>query len=291
MQIALHLGAHGTDEDQIVKCLLKNSASLAERSIAVPEPQRYRPVIRETLKLLRNQEIDDQSRDVVLDATLDVDQVDRLILSHEGFLGPAGNALGQNMLYPHTEGRAQELLSLFEPSEVEFFLALRDPATFIPTAFARAQEPDFRVWTQGTDPMTLRWSDMVQRLRRTAPDAAITIWCNEDTPMILPQVICNIAGPGADMPLNGLNDFLGTIMGEKGLLRLETYLRDRPPKNETQRRRVVSAFLEKFASQDAIEQEIDLPGWTESYVEQISALYDEDVARIAEIPGVRLITP
>ncbi|MGB3314892.1 MAG: hypothetical protein WBB85_10800, partial [Albidovulum sp.] len=59
----------------------------------------------------------------------------------------------------------------------------------------------------------------------------------------------------------------------------------------TQRRRVTTAFLEKFAKPDEIEIGIDLPGWTEALVQQISDAYDRDCADIAGMPGVKFIAP
>lgn len=291
MQIALHIGAHCTDEDQILKCLLRNRAMLAHQGIIVPEPQRYRPVIRDTLKILRNDVASPEVQEVILDAVLDEDDATRVILSHEGFLGPAGNALGSDMVYPHTAGKSGRLRNLFAHHEVEFFLALRDPATFIPSAFDRAQSDDYAKWTKGTDPMKLRWSDMIGRLRAAVPDATITVWCNEDSPLIWSEILREVAGVDPTVALDGVNEFIGTLMSRQGLSRLEAYLKERPPQNEGQRRRVVAAFLDKFARDDAIEQEIDLPGWTSRYIEQLSVLYEEDVEKIADMPGVRLITP
>ncbi len=291
MQIALHIGAHSTDDDHLLNCLLKNRGALKQGGIVVPEPQRYRPVIRDTLKILRNDVATAETQEIILDAVLDEDDASRVVLSHEGFLGPAGNAVGQNLIYPHTSGKSARLRNLFSQYEVEFFLALRDPATFVPSVFERVSEPDFSAWSNGLDPMTLRWSDMLTRLKNAVPDAPVTVWCNEDTPLIWPEVLREIAGLDPTQTLIGQNDFLGTLMSKAGATRLEAYLEDRPPQNETQRRRIVAAFLDKFAKEEAIEQEIDLPGWTSAYVEQLTALYDEDVAQIAKLPGVRLIAP
>ena len=47
MRIVYHLGAHCTDEDRLVRCLLKNRATLAEQGIVVPAPTRYRKLLRE----------------------------------------------------------------------------------------------------------------------------------------------------------------------------------------------------------------------------------------------------
>jgi hypothetical protein len=56
-----------------------------------------------------------------------------------------------------------------------------------------------------------------------------------------------------------------------------------------QRRRVVSAFLDKFAIPDKIEIGIDLPGWTEDTIRMLTESYDADVARIRAMPGVTFI--
>ena len=57
------------------------------------------------------------------------------------------------------------------------------------------------------------------------------------------------------------------------------------------RRRAVSAFLEAHAIEDEIEDEIDLPGWTDETIEMLTEIYEEDVARIATLPNVTLISP
>ena len=58
-----------------------------------------------------------------------------------------------------------------------------------------------------------------------------------------------------------------------------------------QKRRVISAFLDKFGRDDMIEEELDLPGLTEALVDELSDIYDEDVFEISRIPGVNYIAP
>ena len=58
-----------------------------------------------------------------------------------------------------------------------------------------------------------------------------------------------------------------------------------------QRRRVIVAFLDKFAKEEALDEELDLPGWTDSMIEDLSVIYDEDCEAIGHIPGVTMITP
>jgi hypothetical protein len=40
-----------------------------------------------------------------------------------------------------------------------------------------------------------------------------------------------------------------------------------------------------------MEVTIDLPGWTPDLIAELTAGYDEDVARISALPGVRFLLP
>ena len=60
---------------------------------------------------------------------------------------------------------------------------------------------------------------------------------------------------------------------------------------EYQKRRAIAAFRDKYALDDEVEEELDMPGWTEDVVDEMSKTYDEDVATIAAMPGVRVLMP
>lgn len=290
MEIALHIGAHSTDEDNLLKCIYKNRDALAAYGTIIPEPSRYRPAIRETMQALVGDIAPLETQEALLDSIIDEDNAHRVILSHESFLCVAGRSVGNDKLYPTASLKSARLRNLFSRQEVRFCVALRNPATFIPAAFERAKDPNFDNFLDGSDPMGLRWSDMITRMRTMVPDAPITVWCNEDTPMMWPHILQTIAQPPEGFVFDGVNDFLGTIMGRGGLTRLESYLKAHPPQNESQRQRIVAAFLDKFAG-DAMEQEIDLPGWTEPYIEQMSELYERDLELLDAMPGVTFLTP
>ena len=57
------------------------------------------------------------------------------------------------------------------------------------------------------------------------------------------------------------------------------------------RRKVYTAFLDKFALPDRITVEVEVPGWTEDLVTDMTTLYEQDVALIRSTPGVRFIDP
>jgi hypothetical protein len=60
--------------------------------------------------------------------------------------------------------------------------------------------------------------------------------------------------------------------------------------NEIQRRRVLGAFLDKYAIDEQVEEVLDLPGWPPELVEALTAAYDDDMIEIARMPGVTLLT-
>ncbi len=125
----------------------------------------------------------------------------------------------------------------------------------------------------------------------SAPQAKVTVWCNEDTPMIWAQLMREISGVKASTRISGGFDLLSSIMSPEGLSRFLAYIKDHPPKTESQKRRIIAAFLDKFAIDDEVEETLDLPGWTEEVIDSLSQMYDDDVFQISKMPGVRLLTP
>ena len=73
--------------------------------------------------------------------------------------------------------------------------------------------------------------------------------------------------------------------------RFAAYLKSHPDKTKIQKRRVISAFLNKFALEEEIEEELDLAGWTKDLMDDMTDAYDEDMLEVQRIPGVTLIAP
>ncbi|MGH1369470.1 MAG: hypothetical protein ACRBCL_12730 [Maritimibacter sp.] len=290
MHISLHIGAHCTDGDLLVKSLLKNSQVLSDEGVLVPGPSRYRGLLRDVMIKLAGGRASAEAQDVVLEQIMDGVETDRLVMSYESFLCGPPRVLEDGMLYPTAGEKALRLRNLFPDYEIEFFMAVRDPATFIPAIFEANPSLDSGEFMQKFNPEGLLWSDVIKDIREAVPDTPITVWCNEDTPLTWPEVLHEVAGVEARVQFMGGFDVLSQIMKREGMKRLRAYLAEHPPVNEIQRRRVLTAFLDKYAIDDEVEDEIDLPGWTETLVEALSESYDDDMLEIARIPGVTLIT-
>ncbi len=291
MQVVYHLGAPCTDGDQLILSLLKNRLRLAQAGIAVPPPGRYRAVIRDTARALKGRPAGDEVQDALLDAILDDAEVDRLILSDPRFVCINRLVVQGAQIWPMIERSAAQLRALFPTAHVEYFVGMRDPGTLIPALFKASRFSDFGEFIDNMQPHAVAWSEMLRRLQASQPDCRITVWCNEDTPLLWGEILRKMAGVGATADLDGVDDLVASIMVSEGFERMRAWLDENPPATEAQRRRVVAAFLERYALDAEIEETLNLPGWSEDMMADMSQRYDEDMDTVARIPGVTLLAP
>lgn len=293
MKIVIHAGAHATDEDRLLKCLLRNADDFRKQGTAIPGPGKYRQLISGTLNALSKAPPAEQARDIVLDAICndDPDKIDRLILSHENLFSVPKIALASDRFYPRAEDRMNNLRRLFRQDDVQLFLAIRNPATWVPAVYDKTPHDDLAEFLNGSDPAYLRWSELIERIQDANPGLPITVWCNEDSPLIWGEIVRAMAGLPSGRKISGAFDLLAQIMSDEGMKRFRSYLASHPVMTEKQKRRVMIAFLDKFALDDAVEEELDLPGWDEGYVDVLTELYEQDVDVIANMSNVTLILP
>lgn len=291
MQIAFHIGANCTDEDRILKSLLKDVSVFADRGIMVPGPGKYRRLIRETIQGLNGALPAPDTRAIMLDAIIDDQTASRLVMSNANFICIANRIFDDGAFYQQAEAKIRGLQDLFAEDDIEIFLALRNPATFLPEVFADSKQALPDVYLKGMHPTQIRWSDLVRRIQHVFPTIKLTVWCNEDTPLIWAELLRAIGGIDADLALIGEYDLLAAIMSAEGMARFHDYLKSHPPKNDAQKQRVIAAFLDKFAVAEKIEETVDWPGMTEEMVDELTRIYDNDVDVIAQMQGVTFIAP
>jgi len=291
MQVALHAGAHMTDEDRLLTCLSENRETLARFGTNVPPPASYRKLLRDILQHAQEDRLAEDARDVVIDAISTDDVTDRLVLSNQGFFGTPKMAVAGPILYPAADMRLSLFRQLFAGDRLELFFGLRNPAMFLPALLRGTPYSSVARLLNDNDPTEMRWSELIARIRTAHPDLPITVWCNEDTPLIWSQIVREMAGIDATVPIAEEFALLSEIMTKPGLQRFHAYIEAHPGMTEVQKRRVIAAFLDKFADEAAIEAEPDVPDWTEELVARLTELYDEDLYEIERLDGVQMITP
>lgn len=293
MEIVYHVGLACTDEGQLLKSLLRNTERLTEYGVAIPGPSKYRDIMREVTVKFPGQRMSSDSQDAILEAILDDDSTpSRLIFSSDLFLSATNRAYGEGSLYPRAY-RAGWLRNIFTDHEVSFHFAIRNPASFLPALWKKVTQGQtpFSDFMGPIDPGELRWSDTINRMRESAPDATFHVWCYEDSPLIWRDLLLNMTGVGPEANLHGGYDMLRTIMSQEGMKGLRAYTRAYPPANDAEHRQIMTEFLDEYGLEDEIEEEIDAPGWSAELVEELTEIYDDDILTVAELPNVTLITP
>ena len=265
--------------------------SLLRRGGMVPGHGKYRDLLRATLNAMAKAPASDMARDVLMDAILDEGEAQRVILSDANFFRTPKTAVKGGVLYPDAAVRMMHMAEIFDEDEIEIFMGIRNPATLLPVLYNKSGDQSAAGFWGGRDPRDLLWSDLIKQLREAVPGVPFTVWCNEDTPQIWAHIIRQMAGLPDGQKIIGGFDLLSSIMSAEGMKRFRAYLKDHPVMTEHQKRRAIAAFRDKYALDDEVEEELDMPGWTEDVVDEMSKTYDEDVATIAAMPGVRVLMP
>lgn len=291
MQLVLHAGAHFTESDRLFRCLLRNKERFARSGVTIPGPSKYRTLLRKTLIAMQDHPAAPDAGEVLLDMILEEEDADRVILSHMFLFGPPRACVRGGLIYAMAPERVEKIATLFAHDDIELFLAIRNPATFLPALFNDSPQENMPEFLRGADPFTIRWSDTFTALRAAAPTISITTWCFEDMPILWAQIIREMAGFGREEKIIGGFDLLSKIMSKEGMQRFESYIASHPNMPEMQKRKVISVFLDKYAIEAEIEEELNAPGWSEAIIDNMTSIYEQDIAAIAGMSGVTFVTP
>ena len=289
MDIVFHIGANCTDGEKLIRSLTLNTESLAAQGIAVPNPTRYRRLLRETMEGLGGQAPAPGTRESLLGSILDDPNSTRLVLSNPTFICLPNRVFEGGGFYRVAALKLLALRSLFPQDQIQLHMGIRNPATFVPALWEQAKRTRFAAFMGGIDPTAILWSDVVALIKQTLPDVSLTVWCNEDTPLIWAEIMRRLTGTAATQPMKGEYDLLMSIMSAEGMGRFLKYLGSHPPQTDAQTRRVIAAFLDKYVLADEIEEEVDLPGWDEALVARMTEIYEADIQRIAADKKVTFI--
>lgn len=291
MDIVFHLGVHCTDDGRLVRSLLRSRAPLMGMGIAVPPPRRYRAMLRESYNILNGMAAPADVESLMIDTLTDDEETRRILLFHEGLLCIPQRAISDEGLYPMAPRRMAGFASLFPSHRVELHMALCNPATLVPTLALRAGPNGYETVTDGAIVGRLSWLSTISRTLEANPGLELTLWCNEDTPLIWPEVLRALSGVEPDIELEGDLDLLAALLDDQGLAALTADLAGLAPSDRAARHAAMTRALEVHARPEEMEIDVPLPGWDAGLIEKITARYEADCAAIAELPGVRFIAP
>lgn len=289
MRIAFHLGVHCTDDERLLRTLRRNADTLAGLGTSVPDPARYRSLIRESAnEFERSSGSGSVDFDLLFQALGDPG-MKRAVLSWDNFMAFAAWAL-RGRFYRGGGDRMRVVTGLFPDCQPEFFIALRNPASFLPELHRRQRGRDFTDLTEGTDPASLLWSDLIIDLLERNPGVPVTVWPDEDTPLIWPEILRAVAGVPPDTVIEGEEDLVASLMTGDGLPAMAEYFETNPPASLAAQREVIARFLEEYGRPELLEYTLNIPGWSGEFTDLLTETYERDLETIALLPGVRMLT-
>ncbi len=289
INIVYHLGAPNTDNEQVTWSLRKDANLLTDMGIMIRRPKGYRAALAKMIGELDGERPSTADQEELMSSIIRGGDVKRLIMSNSNFMGIPSWMFYSGHFYINAAKNTATIRNLFPDNPCEFFLGISNPATFIPSVFKSQTDKTYEQFMENIDLAQVRWSDVIERIQAANPDCPITIWANEDTPIIWPTVLREIAGLEPEMRLSGELDIIREIISEEGTELLEDYLEKRPQLPDEQRRKILGMFLEKYYLEDAVDETIDLPGWTEETIDALTDIYEDDLEKIRHLPNVKTI--
>ena len=197
----------------------------------------------------------------------------------------------ENQFYGKAGFKTAWLRQTFDDHDVEFFLGLKNPAVFLSDLLRTYAPMTLAEHLDGSNPGAMFWSDIVTMVRTANPETPITVWCNEDTPIIWPLVLAAVCGIEPDTPLDGSAKIALPLLNPEGQEALAKRLGTPITASMLETLAILDQHMSLYVDEDAISEEIDIPDWTEAHVDAMTQAYEEDIERIAHIPGITLIRP
>ncbi len=203
----------------------------------MPPIGRYRRIIRKTVQNLDSPQPHIDVREKLLDAIIDnPHHTKRLVLSNSAFLCVSDRIFEGASFYQLADEKIEAISRIFANDELELHLAIRNPASFVPAAYMESKKATFGAYMHGMNPNDIRWSELITRIQALAPNATLTVWANEDTPLIWAELMRELSGVDPLTRITGGFDLLATIMSKAGMQRFTSYLKSHPPQSEAQKK-------------------------------------------------------
>lgn len=286
-RITLLAGAHKTASSHLQHSLLDAQDVLRDMGIAVIGPKTIRRDLTPFSQLLR----DGVSPEVVragANGFLDhhCGAAGQVLLMDENLLGGTDRKmlLRTTRLYPWAPRRVERLLDLLHGHHIDLALAIRNPATFLPSCWSESLRlggsDDFSAFIQGVDLTKLAWSGFIDRLRDTLPELRLTLWRYEDYCALGPALYAHLLTPEAAQVITHDPKRRRPGLSQKAADWIAAQANVDKGTVQKARKR-----FPKTTPQDAF-----VP-WTKAEHDAISKNYDQDVARLHARKDITLLQP
>ncbi len=291
MQVVIHAGVAFSDNDCLIETLLANADGLQQQRIVPLDLAQGRQFVKVASDAMAGGanplEVQGQLECVLPDRTA----CDRVIVSSDKAFGPRRTAILDGQFYPLAGERTAFVDRILNDEQIELFFGVMNPATFISKTLMSLPEDRRKAVLDNTDISCLSWLNMIEDLRDQAPDVQLTLWANEDTPLIWGDILRALAGLPEDATVLHEYAFLASLLTDTGRAELAQLVHQIGRKDRDMLRNSLAHLFDEHADPAQIEEELELPGWNADLVGAFSEIYEQDLAKIRSMPGVRVLQP
>lgn len=291
MTIRIHVGAHKTASTYLTACISAVEQQLLQRDFMVLTPPIARDDTIQIGRLLSDSPKPGQYRRRARRLLRGfVNDHRELLISEERILGILRSQyfLGkENRVYITADQRLGRLLDILGTTDVTLLLAVRNPATFLSSAFGEQLRQggtlSFEEFAGGFDPMAMRWSELVERLAATGA-TRLVCWRYEDLAAIRQSVLGAFIGDD----LAGLVPEGHPVRPGMSQPAYDVIVSSSGGKSAEDRKTLVREAMREFPREHGHEA---LRIFDERTVSDCMTRYEDDCLRISRLPGVEFLRP
>ncbi|MEM7439517.1 MAG: hypothetical protein AAF393_07960 [Pseudomonadota bacterium] len=292
MDLRLHIGVHRAATRHLRTMLSANRELLAEEGVRVLDPEFAERAFAVAIKDLRDgRPLGSVNAELMSKLTADR-ELKRIVMVDPNMAGSLLRPMGKELFYPRISITLQRIVGVLDGLPLRIFCGVRNPATFVPSAYAAQQshnpELSFADFIADTNLPGLRWSDFLHRAQLKSDELGITTWRHEDYPKIWREVAQALTGVSNRELLNGSTQPIDPGLSLKGALLLHEYLAEKPTKERAEFDRIRNAFVQKFPSSQGFGDPLL---WPNEMMEGMTESYEDDWYYIERMENVEAITP
>ena len=290
MKLVIHAGVAFSDNGRLLQSLQANGRMFLYYGASIPKHRRYRQLVQPVLDSLWTEPPTPTLHEQFRQAVPAVPGVKRTMVTDEEILGGVTKIIRDDRFYPLAGKRLAYLDQILDDIQIEVFLGIVNPGVFIPKVLNSLTEKRRLSAIESTDFSSLSWLSFVEDIRAKAPNVNVTLWSNEDTPLIWGDILRAMGDLQDDVPLKDEYSLLTSLLSPTGQREVTSLTQQDPAPTKEALRNDLSFLLNDFADPDQIEEEIDLPGWTDELLNAFTELYEQDINKIREMPDVKFLS-
>ncbi|MEN8837278.1 MAG: hypothetical protein ABF266_03885 [Celeribacter marinus] len=292
MKVHLHIGVHFTNTPRLAQAVKLNHRVYKRQNVVAPNVDDYRAQIDDLLHRVDGQAATlDESRDLLTRLAGD-ESATGLVMVDEQWCGPLESAFEERMLYAGLADRVRQISNVFNAADLHVSMSIINPATLIGSVLDNGHAAGHANWFANNIPAPdVSWMPCIDRIQETAPHVPLTIWTEEDAPLIWERILRHLGDLNDDVAVRGPLTAVRDMLSKEGGERLTAYAKKFTPASQAALERVSLAFLDKYEEVKTVGPAGGIPGWTHDDLAEITAGYDDDISALSKRSGVTVLQP